>query len=143
MNPSTELDDEVDISLLTQHAAIDTAMQDLSADNLVNFAQQQKLMMLKDDIGDKLKLSVLNSISGTAVAIKRIASDDNNSGADRAVAGALTDILKSIAGNPFMITSPEAALASRRPAPEVPAIELVADETSTTLANIELAEITG
>ena len=120
----------------------DAALQDLSSDNLINFAQKERLLMLtEEEVEPKLKLSILNSIAGTAVAVKRITSDDANANNDREVASALNEVLKNIVGNPFLKQPSADNSVHQFPQPEVPAVELVFEETSTTLANIDLAEV--
>lgn len=119
----------------------DAALQNLAPDNLIAFSQQQRLIML-DELGtDDLKLrhAVLNSLSKTAVDLKRLSQDDNNAMADREVAAALVGHLKTITTNPFIDLNNETI--NEIILPTLPEIELVPDEISTAFTIIEYDEI--
>ena len=114
----------------------------LSPDTLIDLAQRERLaLLIKPDIDDKLKIAILNGIAMTAVAVKKINTDTNNANADREVAAAISTVIKNITGNPFIISVDTNYRANTHQAPEVPAIVLVEDETSTALSNLDFDKI--
>ena len=114
----------------------------LDPDTLIDFAQQQRLNMLVDVANDpKLKLLTLKNISDTAVSVKRIASDEKNSAADRDIALTITESLKNIRGNPYLIKNPIEG-AKETPAPIIPDAVPRPGETSAELKTLKLDELT-
>ena len=131
-----------ELTVETQPTDVDRVLEDLSPDNVIKFAQQQRVLMLQNsELDEKMQLMVLNSIAATAINVKRITVDDANSSADRAIAASLADALKGINSNPFLVTINPSMPLTIPQAPTVPAVDLVPDETSTQLATLELSDI--
>lgn len=111
-------------------------VSDYGSDSLINFVQKQRVGLLVDEQDKEFKLAVLNSIATTAVQVKRITTDENNANADREVAIALANAVGGMTTNPFK------GAGGSRPIAELPPIELVHDELSTTIADLSMEDLT-
>ena len=107
---------------------------DIENDNIVRTVQARRLKLLLDpDLEtDKLEISLMNSITTTALTSKRISVDDSNLAADREVSKALVDAIDNLAGNPFHSTAIEGVLVR----PALPDVEIILDETSRVMAEL-------
>lgn len=113
----------------------------LTPDTILDIANKERLIMLGDEkLSPKLRLATLNGLAQTAVMVKRIASEANSAAADREIAVALSNTLKTLPGNPFLVSNggpiPLGVLN-----PPLPEITLVYQETSTDLHVLDLDEI--
>lgn len=126
---------------IPQEVIIDDS--ELSPDALIKTVQRHRLHLLrshKNDI-DPNELLLLNSIASTAVAVKRITTDDNNSAADRDISKALVESLARISVDPFLATGREDTTPIKY-VPHLPVIDIVLDETSRGLTIIEIKDVT-
>ena len=115
---------------------------DLSPNNLIDFTQKERLKLLNEDevkSDAKLKLSVLDSVSFTALQSLKIKTDDANAAANKEVAAAIALGVLSIKGNPYElkdgINTSVAAL------PDIPEFKLVPGETSLELAILNYEDV--
>lgn len=114
---------------------------ELTPDALIKTVQRHRLQLLRGDKGslDQTEILLLNSIASTAVAVKRITTDDNNSAADREVSQALVESLGRIKNDPFVSVTGHTHYVNH--APQLPAIDMVPDEITRGLTILEIKDI--
>lgn len=130
--------EEIEIAI-PQEIVIDDS--ELTPDALIKRVQRHRLQLLLGGKGDldPTEILLLNSIASTAVAVKRITTDDNNSAADREISQALVESLSHIKNDPFVSVS--GYLHHPNHAPQLPAIDIVPDEITRGLTILEIKDI--
>jgi len=128
------------IILDTEDKDVIIGTTEIMADNVLATVQAHKLKLLLGDPGGYTanELKLLDSLSTTALAQKRIISDDLNSAADRDVAAALARNIGRNHNDPFANSS--AVVNKEFIQPNIPDIEIVPDETSQELSTLEYVE---
>lgn len=103
---------------------------DISPDNILKAVQTKRMrMLLGMEVIKKDERYLMNELAETAVACKKIESDENIAKDDNNVSLEIVKALGQLGGNPFhrsIIGEGSVVLAP----PEVPAIELVPGENS-------------
>ena len=111
---------------------------DVSSDTIIDFTQVERLKLLKSEtLTEKMQLAVLDSLSFVALNNKKIKSEDNTAATNREMAVALARLTHT---TNMRDTRP---LDQILPAfqPVVPDVEVVFDELSTSLAQIEFSDL--
>lgn len=109
---------------------------DISADGILNTVQTKRLKMLLglEEI-DKNKRYLMNELSETAVAIKKIESEEDIAVGNKEGMDAVAEAIRNLNGNPYhrsQIINGESTVVD----PEVPAIEIKPEEDSLELASL-------
>jgi len=111
----------------------------LEPDKVIEFAQQTRIEMITDvSTEEQNKVTLLRDLSATALTIKRLSTDDRNAAADRDIAAAMVTAISNLSANPFLS---QKVIRRDLEMPELPPVELVPDETSTTLADLTFEDI--
>lgn len=125
---------------IPQEVIIDDS--ELTPDALIKTVQRHRLQLLRSGKGslDQVEILLLNSIASTAVAVKRITTDDSNSAADREVSQALVESLGRIKHDPFISVSGHLHQHVNH-APQLSVIDIVPDETTRGLTILEIKDV--
>ncbi len=75
--------------------------EQISTDEIINFVQKERLIMLLGLEDLKIKQTLLSDLSFTALHDKRIQTDDKNSIEDRKILSVINEVLKDMPSNPF------------------------------------------
>lgn len=110
---------------------------DISPDNILKTVQTKRMMMLlgKEKI-EKDERYLMNELAETAVACKKIESDENIAKDENEISVEIIKAIGALTGNPFhrsVIGEAAAAVIE----PEVPKIDLVPGEISTDSEELE------
>ncbi len=107
---------------------------DISPDALISCIQEKRMRMLLDiDKVDKDKRYLMNEIAETAVACKKIKSDENISNGESESASAIANAIAGLGYNPFHADHLKGVERKPIEAPALPNVDIKPGETSTDL----------
>ena len=115
-----------------------TEVIDTSPDYIIEYTQRARLNLLENEKDPKFKLTVLNSLSKTAIDSKKLVMDNDNAVADREIAKSIFKAIGNIKENPFKSNFTINVSVAE---PNIPTVIPLPDEDSTVHKELRYSDI--
>ena len=109
----------------------------VNPDHIIEFTQRERLKLLpKLEENIELKLTLLNSLSATAISTKRLSVEETSVATDIELANAIGTHMMRIKTNPYFMGNNAGSI----PVVNLSAVDPNVDETSTSIADLTMDE---